>query len=148
MDDEGLPVNREIIQVRNRISEKTVGNTVPNEAKIIFKNQQYYLENKGNSTFSYLFTDVQEPINFYIEANGVQSQNYQINVIGTPTIQNISLKIKYPNYLGRGNEIIKNSGNLTVPEGTLITWRVQTIQTDSLAFKKKKKRVYFLNPDN
>lgn len=131
-----------------RISVKTVGNTVPNEAKIIFKNQQYYLENKGNSTFSYLFSDVQEPINFYIEANGVQSQNYQINVIGTPTIQNISLKIKYPNYLGRGNEIIKNSGNLTVPEGTLITWRVQTIQTDSLAFSNDQKRVYFKNISN
>jgi hypothetical protein len=127
------------------ISVKTIGNTVPSEAKIIFNQQQYYLENKGNTTFSYTFSDVQESVNFYVEANGIQSQDYQINVIGTPTIHHVFLELKYPNYLGRRNETIKNAGNLTVPEGTKITWQVQTSQTDSLAFINHQKRAYFKN---
>lgn len=125
------------------IGIKTVGEVIPNEAKIIFNNQQYYLQNKGNASFSYTFSDVQESINFYVEANGIQSQEYQIDVIGTPTINNISLDLKYPKYLGRRNETIQNSGNLTVPEGTNITWKVQTSQTDSLAFINNQKRENF-----
>jgi hypothetical protein len=139
-------VNSELQVIQGKpitISVKTVGNTVPNEAKIIFNQQQYYLENKGNTTFSYTFSDVQEPVNFFVEANGIQSQDYQINVIGTPTINNISLQLNYPNYLGIRNQTIKNAGNLTVPEGTKITWQVQTSQTDSLAFINHQKRAYF-----
>ncbi len=127
------------------IDVKTIGNVIPNEAKIIFSNQQYYLQNNGNTSFSYTFSDVQNPINFYIEANGVQSQNYQIDVIGTPTINNISLVLKYPRYLKRKNESIQNSGSLTVPEGTNITWNATTSQTDSLAFITNKKRIFFDN---
>ncbi|SDS52589.1 protein of unknown function [Polaribacter sp. KT25b] len=125
------------------ISVKTIGKVVPSEAKIIFNNQQYYLNNTGNNTFSYTFSDVQEPINFYVEANGIQSQDYQLKVIGTPTINSISLELKYPNYLGRRNETIQNSGNLIVPEGTNITWNVKTAQTDSVAFISNQKREPF-----
>ncbi|UAM97695.1 DUF4175 family protein [Polaribacter litorisediminis] len=113
---------------------KTVGEVIPNEARIIFNNQQYYLQNNGSASFSYTFPDVQEPINFYVEANGIQSEEYQINVIGTPTINKVSLELNYPNYLGRNSETIQNSGNLTVPEGTTITWNVKTNQTDNLTF--------------
>ncbi|WP_298779413.1 DUF4175 family protein [uncultured Polaribacter sp.] len=122
---------------------KTIGKIVPNDAKIIFNNQQYYLQNNGNATFSYTFSDVQTPINFYVEANGVQSQEYKIDVIGTPTIDNISLQLKYPYYLNRKAQNIQNSGNLTVPEGTNITWYVSTRQTDSITFISNQKRISF-----
>ncbi|MFY9242318.1 MAG: DUF4175 family protein [Polaribacter sp.] len=125
------------------ISLKTVGNVTPSEAIIIFKNQQYYLENNGNGSFSYTFSDVQEPIKFYAEANRIQSEDYQIEVIGTPTINNISLNLQYPNYLGRKNETIQNSGNLTVPEGTNINWNVQTTKTDELVFISNEQRQNF-----
>ncbi|MDP5105486.1 MAG: hypothetical protein NWQ31_04870 [Polaribacter sp.] len=125
------------------ISVKTIGKVVPSEAKIIFNNQQYYLQNNGNNTFSYSFSDVQESVIFYLEANGIQSQEYQLNVIGTPTINSISLELKYPSYLGRRNETIQNSGNLIVPEGTNITWNVKTDQTDSVAFISNQKRELF-----
>ena len=125
------------------VTLKTVGEVIPNEAKIIFENQQYYLQNNGNASFSYTFSDIQKPINFYVEANGVQSQDYQIEVIGTPTINNISLELNYPRYLRRINEQIQNSGNLTVPEGTNITWKVKTTQTNQVAFINNEKREAF-----
>lgn len=125
------------------IQVNTVGDIIPNEAKIIFNNQQYYLQNNGNARFSYTFSDVQKSVNFYIEANQVQSQDYQINVIGTPTITNISLDLKYPRYLKKKNQVIQNSGNLIVPEGTTINWKVKTSQTDDLSFISKQKREEF-----
>ncbi|WP_166386092.1 DUF4175 family protein [Polaribacter sp. 11A2H] len=128
---------------------ETIGKVLPMESLIHFENQQYFLKNNGNGTFTYTFSDVQQPIDFFIEANGVQSQDYKIEVIKTPTINAISLDVKYPRYLGRKNEMIKNSGNVIVPEGTTITWNVTANQTDSLAFINNNKSVFFdSNSDN
>ena len=88
---------------------------------------------------------MQKPINFYIEANGVQSKDYQIYVTETPTINTIYLKLKYPYYVGKKNETIQNSGNLTVPEGTNITWQVATLNTDSVVFITNNNRTNFIN---
>jgi len=122
---------------------KTVGNVIPSEAKILFNNQQYYLQNNEEALFSYTFSDVQKPINFYVQANGIQSQDYQINVIGTPTINNISLSLDYPYYTNRKDEVVQNTNNLVVPEGTKITWKVKTNQTQELAFIQNQKRKIF-----
>lgn len=127
---------------------KTIGNVAPNEANIIFDNQNYYLQSNGNSSFRYTFSDVQKPITFYLESNGVQSQNYQIEVIRTPTINNIYLELNYPRYLNRRNEKIQNSGNLIVPEGTNITWKIKTSQADQITFISKNKRALFKNIDD
>jgi len=113
---------------------KTIGNIVPNECKIIFDDQSYYLKSEADATFSYTFSDVQKSTAFYVEANGVQSQFYQIKVIGTPTINNITLDLNYPNYVGKKNKTIQNSGNLIVPEGTTITWKANTNKTTNLTF--------------
>ncbi|WP_299667115.1 DUF4175 family protein [uncultured Polaribacter sp.] len=125
------------------IAIATVGTVLPSEAKIIFNNQQYYLQNNGNGSFSYTFSDVKKPISFFVKANGIQSQDYQVKVINTPTIRNISLQLAYPFYIGKRNETIQNSGNLIVPEGTKITWKVATSQTDEVVFINNKKRNVF-----
>jgi hypothetical protein len=126
------------------------GKVLPVEAKIHFESEHYYLQNTSNVAFSYTFLDVQKTIDFYVEANGVQSQKYQIEVLKTPTINNISLDLKYPRYIGKENEIIQNAGNIMVPEGTKITWNVFASQTDSVAFTNKGKRVFFelISPNN
>ncbi len=125
------------------VQVETVGNVLPSEAKILFDNQQYYLQNNGNGKFSYTFSDVQSSIGFYVEANGIQSQDYQIELIKTPTINNISLELQYPRYLRKRNETVQNSGNIIVPEGTTITWLVKTNQTDSVAFINNNSRALF-----
>ncbi len=146
-----LNTDLKVIQGKSiKIIFNTKGEVVPSEAKIVFNNQQYYLQNNGETSFSFTLSDVQEPITFYVEANGIQSKDYQIEVIRTPTINNFFLQLDYPNYLGRLDETIKNSGNITVPEGTIITWNVKTTQTDSLAFINNQKRDLFtiISDDN
>ena len=125
------------------IKVKTKGSVVPNEAKINFANQQYYIQNNGNGLFSYTFQDVRSSIDFFIESNGIQSQNYTINVIEIPTIKNISLSLLYPKHIGKRNEIKNNTGNLTVPQGTKVQWNIQTSQTEAVAFIHQQKRTFF-----
>ena len=122
---------------------KTEGKVIPQEAKIVFKKQQYYLQNNQNGTFSYTFSEINSSTNFYIEANGIQSQDYQIEVIKTPTITNISMDLYYPDYIGKRSETINNTGNITIPQGTKITWNIDANQTDSVAFLYQNTRSQF-----
>jgi hypothetical protein len=130
------------------VNFNTVGNIVPEEAKIVFNNQEYFLQNNNLGAFSYTFTDVQKPIKFYIKANTISSVNYQIEVINTPTINNVRLTLNYPNYLNRTNETLQNAGNIIVPEGTEITWNAQTSKTDSLRFSINNSVDYFKRLSN
>lgn len=134
----------EVIQGRSiTVLVNAVGEVRPIEAKINFENQQYFLQNNSKGSFFYTFSDVQRSFDFFIESNGIESQIYTIKVIKTPTINTISLDLKYPSYLLKKNKTIKNATNIIVPEGTLITWNVISSQTDSLTFINNKKRYSF-----
>lgn len=123
---------------------QTTGEIIPEQAKIHFDEQQYFLRNEGNGLFSYTFTQVQKPINFYAKANGITSDIFELAVIDTPSIQNISLELTYPNYTKKKNEIIENTGNLIIPQGTTVKWAVKTSQTDSVHLLSNNKRFAFL----
>ncbi len=125
------------------IKLKTTGKVTPETVKIFFKNQQYYLQNNGNSTFQYTFLEVNKSIPFYVEANGIRSQNYTVQVIPAPTIQDVSMQLQYPAYIGKKNEWIKSTGNVTAPQGTQITWNVKTNQTKTVDFISAEKRTSF-----
>ncbi len=133
-----------------KVEVKTTGRLIPDEVKIHFNNQQYFTQNLGNGTFSFVFLDVKEQVEFFLEANSVQSQDFQIDVIDAPTINKVSLYLNYPTYLGKKNETIQNSGSLIIPEGTTILWKAMTSKTDEVAFIENKKRNNFkqISSDN
>ena len=133
-----------------KVEVKTTGRLIPDEVKIHFNNQQYFTQNLGNGTFSFVFLDVKEQVEFFLEANSVQSQDFQIDVIDAPTINKVSLYLNYPTYLGKKNETIQNFGSLIIPEGTTILWKAMTSKTDEVAFIENQKRNNFkqISSDN
>ena len=137
--------NLEVVEGKSfTLGVTTIGSLVPEEAKVFFKNQEYYMQEKSNGVFVFTFTNVREPIEFYIQANEVRSKTHLLKVIKTPTIQNISLNLDYPSYLGKKNETINNTSNILIPEGTHVKWEANTLQTDSVVFIEKEKRSAFL----
>ncbi|MBE0423679.1 MAG: DUF4175 family protein [Lutibacter sp.] len=113
---------------------ETIGNTIPENVKINFSNESYYLESSALGKFEYFFSRIQKPIKFYLEANGVTSEIYQINSIATPVINNLKMVLQYPNYTGKINEVLQNTGNTVVPEGTKVTWQIETQKTNNVQF--------------
>ena len=113
---------------------EVVGNTIPENATIHFSNQNYYLENIGLGKFQYNFTSVKSPINFYIEASNVVSKEYALNLKATPVITNLKMMLHFPSYTGKSKQVIENTGNAIVPQGTKVTWHVETHQTDTVSF--------------
>jgi len=125
------------------IQFQTKGSVVPSDAKIFYNNQNYHLQNNSSGLFSYTFPTIVSTVSFYVEANGIISETYTIHVIKTPTIQNISIDLKYPRYIGKKNERIQNTGTILIPEGTHTTWLVHTKQTDSVSFVYEDKKTNF-----
>lgn len=133
-----------VIEGRSFLLEvESRGGTIPEDVKIYFTNENYYLEEKSIGQFIYEFSNISKPISFYIEANNVTSREYLLEVIPTPNITNLKMVLNYPNYTGKQNEVIQNTGNAIVPQGTLITWQTETNQTDSVSFILAKKEVGF-----
>ena len=130
------------------INISTKGKVIPDNAKIKYNNQQYYLQNQGQGNFNYTFSEVTSPIDFYISSNGISSQNFRIDVIKTPTIQQMNMELDYPNYIKKRDETISNTGNIIVPQGTKITWKINTHQTDSISFYDEKTTTYFNQVSN
>ena len=130
-------LNDKLTTIENKPFElqvETVGTILPENVQIHFNNQNYLLKDKDQGTFSYGFSNMKEPITFYLEANGIRSKDYQLSVIKTPVVTDFEMVLKYPRYTAKKNERIKNTGNAVVPEGTSITWNIKTQATDSVLF--------------
>ncbi len=126
----------------------TVGEMAPEAVKIFFKDQAYFMQEKVEGIFSFTFTNVLEPMNFHLEANGVRSLNYTLKVIKTPTIQNIITNLDYPSYIRKKDERVNNTGTLIIPEGTKIEWEVTTHQTEEVSFIESQTRKAFERKNN
>lgn len=112
---------------------ETEGNIIPEHINIIFNNESYLLKD-NNGQFSYNFHRLNKAISFYFEANGVRSKKHLLKIIKTPIVTGFEMYMNYPSYTGKRNELIKNTGNMVIPQGTTITWNITTKATDSLRF--------------
>ena len=119
------------------------GKTVPNEVKIVYNNQTYFTKNEGKGVFSFTFLNVINPIDFYFESGDVSSPFYSINIIKTPRIKKVKINLDYPYHTKKQDEIIENTGNLSLPEGTKVQWNIDSKQTDSVAFIDGARRFFF-----
>ena len=105
---------------------KLEGDAIAESAYIISGSQRLKMETLRQGEFTYLFEKIQNGLSFQIEASGFYSDAYTLELINRPEITELKVSLEYPRYLGRRNEEFNNAGNLEVPEGTKITWKIGT----------------------
>lgn len=127
---------------------KTQGKVIPEQALISLGNESYYLENIGVGEFQYRFEKPTKNQQFYIQANKVSSENYTLEVIKVPVIANFQMQLIFPHYLNKKSEIIKGTGNALVPEGTKVTWSVNTQTTDAVEWNSHETTFNFTKENN
>jgi hypothetical protein len=111
---------------------KTQGKVIPENVAIQIGNENYFLENTKPGVFQYTFSKLTKDIAFSLQANGIQSDDYLLNVVNVPTISNFEMTLRYPSYLGKKAETIQGTGNAVVPEGTIVTWKINALATDKI----------------
>ena len=114
---------------------RTEGTAIPENASINYNGETYYLQQTAPGFFEYTFQQPLESIDFSLKANKVASREYTLDVIKIPSLLNFEMVLDYPSYTGKRDEILKSTGNATIPEGTRVKWNVATKNTDAVTLK-------------
>ncbi len=105
---------------------KITGETIPENVFVSIQNQNFKMIGASSKELTYTFEKIQQDLEVRFYASGYYSESYKIHVITRPELTSLKVNLAFPGYLGKRGEEIENAGNLEVPEGTKITWRLQT----------------------
>lgn len=123
------------------ISLSIEGNELPQDVYLHLEESIYKLDKKDISNFEYQLQNLQANSNFYFSAAGYNSKSYSIEINAKPIITAFSIDINYPDYTGRKDERVKNIGDITIPEGSIISWNFNTQNLNELYFNLEKESV-------
>jgi hypothetical protein len=127
---------------------KTVGKVMPENIVVFLNDETYFMEQDTQGEFSFKITKPIQSLLFHVEANGVLSPDYELNVIEVPSIADFEMHLQFPSYLNKKSEIIKGTGNAIVPEGTVVTWKLNTSKTQSVSFFEDNQKSFFVKMNN
>ncbi len=108
----------------------TEGEALPEAVYIVRDNQRWKMETTRVGVFRHTFEKVQTEMTFQLEGSGFFSAPYTLQLINRPELLRQTIQLTFPRYLNQKNSIVNNAGNLEVPEGTVITWKINTAFAD------------------
>ncbi len=126
------------------VEMKIEGETVPENVTIFNGEIPMKMKKNSNTSFSYTFRNLQKDVSFRFETEELTSEFFTIQVKPKPILLSFETEINYPNYTGKKDEIIENTGDIIIPEGTIVTWKFFTRDTKQLNFKLSDS-VFFLS---
>ncbi|WP_420580472.1 DUF4175 family protein [Reichenbachiella sp.] len=129
------PLNENFIAFKNEdfvLEVEVTGSAIPEQVYVSARGRTAKMKKNSNHRLEYVFNKVQDNFNFIIDAADYKSIKHEVVVLQRPDIKTFNINLDYPNYTGKKNETLENVGNLTVPEGTQINWRIKTIETESV----------------
>ncbi|MBA6151956.1 DUF4175 family protein [Gelidibacter maritimus] len=144
-------VNENLQAIENKdfkLVIKTAGQLIPENAQIHYSGETYFLRQTEPGAFEYVFPSLKNPISFTLSANKVVSKTYQLQVVNVPTLVNFEMVLDYPSYTNRVDETLKSTGNTTIPEGTKVTWKINTQATDEVIMYSKDTLHFDLKSNN
>jgi hypothetical protein len=144
-------LNKDLETEQNKdfvIKVKSEGKIIPETVMINIGSESYFMESNGRGEFQYKIEKPNSNVTFFMEANAVSSLDYELNVITVPAITNLEMTLNYPSYLNKKAEIIKGTGNAVIPEGTMVTWKMATVATQSVIWTSSKSSTSFLKQEN
>lgn len=95
-----------------------------------------------SATYSYYIPALQEDTTYYIsfnEGEEINSPQYQINLFDLPQVERINLSFTYPEYTGLEASVEEDSGDMVVPEGTVVDMTInfnKVIAEASVSFEQ------------
>src|SRR5690606_14824534 len=76
--------------------------------------------------YEVLLFDVANATEYYIEADGVRSPLYRIDVADLPYVESIQLEYDYPDYTGLPNDVVDDGGDIVALRGSRVSVRANT----------------------
>src|SRR5580698_6138190 len=80
----------------------------------------------SGTAYEFLFAALPEPVEYYVEAAGVKSKTYRLDVADLPGIKNIKVTYHYPAWLGLKDAVEDPGGDLRAVAGTVAELTIET----------------------
>ena len=80
-----------------------------------------------NGQYEGMLFDLAAPIEYFVEANGVNSKHYTLKVVDLPYVQRLELEYHFPAYTGLAPQKVEDGGDIAVLKGTEV--RVRAVPT-------------------
>jgi hypothetical protein len=106
------------------LTVKLEGQALPTSLYIVSGDQRWKMNSADAGVFSYTFESLQNEIDFQLEASGFYSDAYKIELVNRPELTQLKVSLNYPAYLQLKSRELNNAGNLEIPEGTQVTWKI------------------------
>ena len=118
---------------------KLVGNEIPADIYLEDGANTFKLDKENIISFKHIFRNLQKNKKIILKAGEFRSEDYIIEVKAKPTLLDFDVLIEYPQYLKKNNEKLENTGDLIVPEGSVINWKFRAENSDHINVQLNKK---------
>ncbi len=108
------------------IKFKAIGEYAPEEMKIFFGGNNFYMQKESNRTFSYTFKNLNNSLSVYAEASGITSRKHTVEVLPAPVILDFTIEVVAPAYTRIEKRQYTNIGDISLPYGSNVEWRFNT----------------------
>lgn len=117
------------------LNVSTYGALIPDKMAIHFDQQTYFLRKDSLNAFSYTFKGLQKDVAFYLSSVDQKSKEYILKTQPTPSIQKFTMQVIAPKYTQIASKTYLGTGNALIPEGALVSWKVQSKYSDTICMQ-------------
>lgn len=112
------------------------GDKLPDKVYVQVGDELLEMQQTAKNRFSYTFNRIHQSLEFRLTAAGYYSQPFRLSVIEKPQLEAFRVQVHYPAHTGKKDEELQSLSDMSLPEGTVLTWFLSAKHTDqvSLAF--------------
>lgn len=129
-----LAVN-DLVAIENEdfpITASLSGEEIPQNVYVEYEGAKFRMNADGKTKFSHTVKKVSKSFSFKLFADGFYSDEYRVNVVPKPVLAGLKIRLEYPGYLNKPAEVLTGTGDMTIPEGTRVSWSMNTRNVDEL----------------
>jgi len=110
---------------------RCVGKDLPKMVYVNISGNNFLMKTEGEF-FIYTIENINSSISIYFTDKKYVSEIFKFKVLNKPYISSFSVDILAPAYTNIGSQTLYNIGDLKIPSGTVVKWKFNTVDTDSL----------------
>lgn len=114
------------------ITVEVEGTTLPEALFLELREGELKMEKSNKQHFSYTIHNLQESFKFTLMADGYRTKPYEFRVIPNPSLVSFEVSLEPPPYTQKPKETLPNVGDVTVPTGSRITWKLRSTHAEQL----------------
>ena len=114
------------------ISVEVNGATLPEALFLQLREDEIKMDKANKQHFNYTVHNLQESFTFTFMADGHRTKPYTFKVIPNPSLVSFEVALEPPPYTQKPKENLANVGDVTVPAGSRITWKLKATHADLL----------------